>query len=410
VHTVFASSYKLYLPIAFKVGGDNDRDITTNEEPNNSTCSAVPITAGVKYTARLNDKDDYFRVNVPVTSTLIVTVTGFTSTGQVQVRKFTGLCDSGALYAANAFQGDPVATRQVVVGNVVPGDVFIRIASTLDLAPNTDYGIIVSLVSGAVSTGPFEPNNNACQAVRIVGGTTYQAYPEDTSDWYSFTLTSDSNVVINVTNLNVSVGQYILYRATNCASVPGTLTPITVQDKSVTSKDVGVQPAGTYYLRIAVASGAQSSSLYSLRVDFNSNVGWNPRADICSGLTNCNANRSGGKFTVYWAGIPGMTEFKIVFNGKSAQGTCAATTGGRTVNVPASAFGTSGSYEVTNTPSGYWGVQLSAKGSGGSWSRTGDLPLKMDCDFLSANQAELLPEPEPTLIPEEPTLEITPIP
>jgi hypothetical protein len=34
----------------------------------------------------------------------------------------------------------------------------------------------------------------------------------------------------------------------------------------------------------------------------------------------------------------------------------------------------------------------------------------MDCDFLSANQAELLPEPEPTLIPEEPTLEITPIP
>jgi hypothetical protein len=408
VHTIFAATKKLYLPLIFRSGGDNQRDITTIEEPNNTTCAAYPIALNVKYTARLNDKDDFFRINVPVTSTLVVTVTGFTSNGQVQVRKFTGACDTGINYAANSFQGDPLATRQVTVLNVVPGEFFIRVASTADLAPNTDYGVIFSLLGAITSTGPYEPNNNACQAYPIAAGTTYQAYPEDTSDWYSFTLSSDANVTLNLTNLNVTVGQYILYKASSCSSVPGSLSPITVQDKSVIAKDVGVQSAGTYFLRVAVGSGTQSSSLYSLRVNVGGgNVGWSPKADICSAIANCNANRSGGKFTVYWAGIPGMTEFKISFNGKGAGGTCPTTTGGRTVNVPPSSFGTSGSYEITDTPKGYWGVQLSAKGSGGSWSRNGDLPLKMDCDFLSANAPEFLPEPEPTVIPE---VEITPVP
>ena len=242
----------------------------------------------------------------------------------------------------------------------------------------------------------------------IAAGTTYQAYPEDTSDWYSFTLSSDANVVLNLTNLNVTVGQYILYKATSCSLVPGSLTAITVQDKAVTAKDVGTQSAGTYFLRVAVGSGTQSNSLYSLRVAVGgSSVGWNPNADICAALTNCNPNRSGGKFTVYWSGIPGMTELKIVFNGKSKTGNCDGTSGGRVVTVPSSRFGASGSYEVTDTVKGYWGIQLSAKGSGGSWTRSGDLPLKMDCDFLLANDAELLPEPEITPIPE---VEITPVP
>ncbi len=408
VHTIFAATRKFYLPIIFRVGGDNQRDITTIEEPNNTTCAAFPIALNVKYTARLNDKDDFFRINIPVTSTLVVTVTGFTSNGQVQVRKFTGACDTGTNYAANSFQGDPLATRQVTVLNVVPGELFVRVASTADLAPNTDYGVIFSLLGTTTSTGPYEPNNNACQAYPIVAGTTYQAYPEDTSDWYSFTLSSDANVTLNLTNLNVSVGQYILYKSASCSAVPGSLTPITVQDKGVTVKDVLVQSAGTYFLRVAVGSGTQSSSLYSLRVNVGgSSTGWNPKGDICSALTNCDANRGSGKFTVYWSGIPGMTEFKIAFNGKGAGGTCPATTGGRTVNVPPSSFGASGSYEITDTPKGYWGVQLSAKGSGGIWSRNGDLPLKMDCDFLSANQPEFLPEPEPTVIPE---VEITPVP
>jgi hypothetical protein len=411
VHNLFAASRKIYLPLIFRIGGDTQRDITTIEEPNNTTCAAYPIAPGVRYTSRLNDKDDFYRLNIIVTSTLIVTVTGFTQEGQVQVRKFSGACDTGTIYSSTSFQGTPGQTRQFTVGNVVPGDVYIRIASTADIGPNTDYTLVTALTGGTVSTGPFEPNNSACQAAPIALNTTYTAYPEDTNDWYSFTLGTSANVVLSVTNLLVTVGQYSLYKSDNCATiVPGTTTPITTQDKATPTKDVGTQTAGKYFLRVAVGSGAQSTSLYSFRVSTGGVGTWNPRADICPALSNCSANRSGGKFTAYWDGMPGMTEFRIEFVGKLKTGNCPASVGGRVVLVPAANFGTSGSYEVANIGQGYWGIQLSARGSGGSWSRTGDLPLKMDCDFLSANQSDSLAEPEPTAIPEGPEVEATPIP
>ena len=409
VHTVFAATKKLYLPIIFKSSGENFKDITTTEEPNNTTCQAADranIESYVKYISRLNDKEDIYRIIVPVTSTMIVTVTGFTTGGQVQVRKSSGACDTGVLYSSTSYQGDALQTRQVVVPNVLPGEVYVRIASTADLAPNTDYGLIVALGNGTTTTGPYEPNNTACQAYPIVSGTTYQAYPEDNSDWYSFTLATNASLVLNITNLIVTVGQYSLYKADNCATINVlTTTPVTRQDKDKASIDLGTQAAGRYFLRVAVGSGANSTSLYSLRVVVGGTESWNPNADICPALTNCSPNRSDGKFTVYWTGNPGMTELKISFNGQSKNGGCPATTGGRVVFVPASKFGTTGSYEVTDTPTGYWGVQLSAKGSGGSWSRNGDLPLKMNCDFLAANQADL--SPEPTVIPE---IDVTPIP
>ena len=405
VQSVFTAS-PIYLPVIFKDSTVIIKDITTTEEPNNTTCTSYPIDPNVRYISRLNDKEDFYKLNVPMTSTLTLSVIGFDTAGQVQVRRSSGQCDAGTLYNATSFQGDIVGTRVLVVNNVLPGEVYIRIVSTLTLPPNTDYNLTASLTKSTTPTGPFEPNNNACQAYPITSGSTYKAYPEDSSDWYSFTLTGDANVTLNLTNFNVTVGQYILYKSTSCTQVPSGVNPITVQDKATTSFSVGTQSAGTYYLRIAVGSGANASAVYSLRVDAGTSSGtWNPTADICSQLTNCSPNASGGKFTVYWSGNPGMTELRIEFIGKGKTGGCAQTTGGRVVFVPADKFATSGSYEVTGTPGGYWGIQLSAKGSGGTWTRNGDLPLKMDCDFQLANQAELLPTPEPTVIPE-----VTPVP
>ena len=364
VHTVFAASKKFYLPLIFKSSGDNFRDITTLEEPNNTTCQAAlrpNIEPYVKYTSRLNDKEDIYKIMVPVTSTMIVTVTGFTTGGQVQVRKSSGSCDTGTLYNSTSYQGDALPTRQVVVLNVLPGEVYVRIASTADLPPNTDYGLVVALGSGTTATGPYEPNNTACQAYPIVSGTTYQAYPEDNSDWYSFTLANSANLVLNITNLNVTVGQYSLYKADDCSTINVlTTTPVTRQDKATTSIDLGTQTAGKYFLRVAVGSGANSASLYSLRVVIGTATGvWKPQGEVC-GVNGCSRPSSAGEnVKASWTGMPGLTSLKLKITTK-AVGNCPA---GKVSSITPSGYGDTfgnltlsenGSLVFSNVPKGWY--------------------------------------------------------
>jgi hypothetical protein len=200
-----------------------------------------------------------------------------------------------------------------------------------------------------------------------------------------------------------------------------------VQDKATTSYSVpGAQTAGTYFLRIAVGSGAQSSSLYTLRVDVAVGT-WKPQGDVC-GVNGCGRPASAGEnLNVTWTGMSGITSLKLKITTVQAGGCPAGSASSLSPGGYANSFGSlpttaSGNAIFSNAPRGWYIFEFEAIAPGRPIYQD-QRGVKVDCEILFAGQNG--PEfsftdgvkqtqslmitliPEPTIIPEP---EVTPIP
>jgi hypothetical protein len=113
----------------------------------------------------------------------------------------------------------------------------------------------------------YEPNNFKQDAYgSLASGLDYLAYPDDTNDYYFFTLTSQQTVDILVSDYvpTSNNGDLLIYDEVNPSPIeqfgqPG-YTEMSIEDL--------VLPAGKYYVRIYTSSGFSDSSLYTLRVTY----------------------------------------------------------------------------------------------------------------------------------------------
>lgn len=111
---------------------------------------------------------------------------------------------------------------------------------------------------------PDEPNNACGEAHSIAPNFTYNYFlPNDATDWYVFQLTNPANLTVTLSNFTPIQGQIILYRGT-CGSLTFIRNNGNFQSTKIIS--VGVQPAGTYYVRIII-DGPKSTTPYNLRID-----------------------------------------------------------------------------------------------------------------------------------------------
>lgn len=111
---------------------------------------------------------------------------------------------------------------------------------------------------------PDEPNNACGDAHNIVPNFTYNYFlPNDNADWYVFQLTNPANLTVTLSNFTPIQGQIILYRGM-CGSLTFIRNNGNFQSTKIIS--VGVQPAGTYYVRIII-DGPKSTTPYNLRID-----------------------------------------------------------------------------------------------------------------------------------------------
>jgi hypothetical protein len=109
-----------------------------------------------------------------------------------------------------------------------------------------------------------EPNNSACEAFGIALDFAYRFLPDDTEDWYRFTLPSTANVTVSISDYAPADGQLLIYSGSNCTNIglvghDPTITP------SGQVRLLGAAP-GTYYVRVFTAVPPSSPSLYTLTV------------------------------------------------------------------------------------------------------------------------------------------------
>ena len=108
-----------------------------------------------------------------------------------------------------------------------------------------------------------EPNDNCAESYAIKTGATYSFLPEDGEDWYKFTLTSNGNISVVLSNYQVD-GQIVAYRG-SC----GSLQFIQNNGNFSSTKilNLGNLPAGTYFIRVVTDPPYNNTLSYNLIIN-----------------------------------------------------------------------------------------------------------------------------------------------
>ena len=121
--------------------------------------------------------------------------------------------------------------------------------------PFVIYGL-----TGFVGPLEVEPNNTLGEANGpILLNRNYQGYPDDQSDYYHFTLTTQSQLTINLTDITGTDPQLQLYHYTS-----GNMVGYDQNAPYSISYDA---PPGDYWVRVVVVGNNNSLSLYTLSVN-----------------------------------------------------------------------------------------------------------------------------------------------
>ncbi len=183
-----------------------------------------------------------------------------------------GTCDLPRTIVGN---GTYTCTYPVTISGKKAGDIVTHtITAIADSEEDSDSVAInitgqptIRMMLPSVSNRPVpgEPNNGACAALPIQTNLAHYYLPDDANDWYRFTLESPARVKAILQNF-MAEGQFIIYSG-NCAS------PTYLQHNGdlnvVPSRtiDLGLRPAGTYYIWIISDTRLSSTAFYNLRIE-----------------------------------------------------------------------------------------------------------------------------------------------
>jgi hypothetical protein len=110
-----------------------------------------------------------------------------------------------------------------------------------------------------------EPNDTACDAFGVSVNRSYEFLPDDTEDWYKFTINSAGPVSVRVTNYSPPDGQLLVYSG-SCSALN---LPAIGHDPAISpsgSVSFTSLPAGTYFVRVYTAVILNNPPQYTLTV------------------------------------------------------------------------------------------------------------------------------------------------
>jgi uncharacterized repeat protein (TIGR01451 family) len=126
------------------------------------------------------------------------------------------------------------------------------------------YFIRIPLIRTALKSD--EPNSPCGQAFRIVPNYDYSFMPNDNLDWYTFDLSSDGIMAVQLTNFTPLIGQIAVYKGADCESrdlLPGGH----VGNPGLTETlNLGPQGPGRYYIFVGSDGVLSTTNPYRLRV------------------------------------------------------------------------------------------------------------------------------------------------
>jgi hypothetical protein len=389
----------LFLPIAFREYFYPPLNLTTLGG-NTTACGAIgPLITGRIYDATIGvgtgSFNDWYYSDVAAGASFRVTLDTPPTQG-TQMQAFAIPSTDCTLVTGTPTRLVELAvTNTLSLSGLAAGRVYFRVVGA-DGLPFAAYKIRVDGSAGGGGgggneTGPFEDNDNPCQATKTTAGTTYTSNIDDTYDFYEINVPAAGYVRLMLDNHN-SPGQMQLRSPvinSNCDPVNST-TRIDPAAFIVNgnSQYVKFVTPGVYYARIGPVTEFKTEPYRFLWTYQAQATG--PQVDICEALTNCVAPFFGtNKLTLYWKGMPigiggGGTSlrFETQLAGEAVQGRCPAGAANQTANFDVSS--NTGTREYTNITRGFYKLKVRVF-QGTAQVLYNEYAVKMDCEFLTSN-------------------------
>jgi uncharacterized repeat protein (TIGR01451 family) len=183
-----------------------------------------------------------------------------------------GTCNLPAVLAANGSYSCiyPTTIKNKVAGAVVRYTVTAiadaeQEQDSVDIAVTAGPQVQLMLPAVAQNAVAGEPNNGICSAMALLTNQNYYFLPDDANDWYRFELEQPGRVTVKLGNF-MADGQILVYASNNCVS-PGGHVGHNGNLEPVKQIDLGVRPAGTYFVWVVAAANFSATAPYSLRIE-----------------------------------------------------------------------------------------------------------------------------------------------
>lgn len=387
-----------FLPMVFR---DYEYPPTNIEvtEPNNSVCSASGLLqSGKTYNASFTtptDLDDWYFIDVVAGGSVQISTVGLPTPNQLQVYVVSSF-NCSSVGGSPTAKTDNLANATITVSSATAARVFIRAVGVGGQTPSGAYTI---KAESNPTTGLFEDNDNPCQATKVVSGSRYTTYADDTYDFFEINVTQSGNAKIVIENYPVASQVQLRSPLVNSNCDPVNSTTRIGDPAFIVSGRAEINAflnPGIYYARMGPPNPIPSNSpAYNFTYTFT--PGSVARGtDTCTAFRDCFGDSTGGKFTLYWRGMTANTQLQLSYTTEKV-GACpvASLPAGQTFSVGASA---SGSREITGFGTGYIKVRVRAFENGVE-VYTNEHPIKMNCNFLSSAAVVEAPTPGPTPAP-----------
>ncbi|MCS7055824.1 MAG: hypothetical protein NZM18_06575 [Thermoflexales bacterium] len=325
---------RVYLPVVMRFFGQPA--FITGE----SACDAAnngrggPLAPSTTYTVTHTRQDSWLFINnTTPNAAIVVSLTNYTITGQLQVRIEQGGCSNTQLinFATNP---NPVVT----VYNVPVGRVYFRVVTSGQAPPPYQIRWRYTTV------GPLEPNNHPCEAPTIQPGVFYAPWSEDQYDFFAINITTTGQVQVRVIGHTIG-GTQVQVRT---PLKPGYVCPGNGADPiNSTSRidpfgsvpsgggsvtvTVNITATGLYYIRVSLPSATGNSQPYQIVWNYAGPSGGtagpifttnpnqppacgapphgNPSACQLDIVYNINAGQS---VTYYWFGMQALSPYDAI--------------------------------------------------------------------------------------------------
>lgn len=141
------------------------------------------------------------------------------------------------------------------------GNLSANTTVTINLTEPPEFQILLPIVVNNY-VSPDEPNNRCAESHGLPLNELQSFFANDVEDWYTFSLSSNKNVTVELTNYNAQ-GQIIAYSG-SC----GALTYLKNNGNFQPTKilNLGALAAGQYYIRVVTDPPFNTSTPYNLRV------------------------------------------------------------------------------------------------------------------------------------------------
>jgi pimeloyl-ACP methyl ester carboxylesterase len=263
---IYTSAGPLY-GVPYNITANVSNGTTFEQEPNDSTSTATPLTVNTQYTGNIQGYSDvdYYKFTLDAPSNVTVIGSRQNGTGDVNVTWSASVYDASTHSQLDfSFYSTTGTARQI---GLPAGSYYIKIYTSAGPLYGVPYNITANVSNG--TTFEQEPNDSTSTATPITVNTQYTGNIQGYSDidYYKFTLDAPSNVTIigslqsGTGNVNVTWSASVYDASNNCQ------LNFSFYSTTGTARQVGL-PAGSYYIKIQTSAGF----LYGVPYNITANV------------------------------------------------------------------------------------------------------------------------------------------